>query len=213
LLNGVLIYDPVKKEYVKINAISADIVDMVVDTLREFEITGFMYELRNNELFTYHEALEKEPLRDFVKERMARYRKTLGHTDSFADVSNENIIYFTLRDTRDKLQPIYDRLSVFSGLNLTLYNDVYSPDLWLLEIFSAEASKKNAVLYLREKYGYEKVICFGDNYNDLPMFEVSDISVATENAKQEVKDKADFVCEANFNDGVVKWIEGDFTNA
>jgi hydroxymethylpyrimidine pyrophosphatase-like HAD family hydrolase len=76
-----------------------------------------------------------------------------------------------------------------------------------LEAFSAAASKRNAVAYLREAYGYERVVGFGDNLNDLPMFEVCDVRVAVENARPEVKAAANHICGANDNDGVVRWIE------
>jgi hypothetical protein len=50
---------------------------------------------------------------------------------------------------------------------------------------------------------------FGDNLNDLPLFEACDIKVAVENAKPEVKAASDFICGSNEDDGVVKWMEED----
>ena len=78
--------------------------------------------------------------------------------------------------------------------------------LWWLEISSAEASKENAVAFLRKAYGYTKVVGFGDNYNDLPMFNACDVRVAVKNALDEIQAAADHICEANDEDGVVKWI-------
>ena len=62
-------------------------------------------------------------------------------------------------------------------------------------------------MFLRETYGYTKIIGFGDNLNDLPMFEACDLRVSVSNAKDEVKASADCICDSNEEDGVVKWIE------
>ena len=89
----------------------------------------------------------------------------------------------------------------------TISMDTYSPDFWYLEAFSAEASKQNAVTYLRETYGYKRVVGFGDNLNDLPMFAACDVRVAVENAKPDVIAAADQICGANDRNGVAKWLE------
>lgn len=94
-------------------------------------------------------------------------------------------------------------------MSMTMYQDIYSKDLWYLEIFSAKASKYNATKYLRKEYDFEHVICFGDNLNDLPLFSASDFKIAVDNAKDEVKAAADFICASNVNDGVAKWLSNE----
>ncbi len=207
LLNGVLTYDMLRQEYTQVNALAPETVAAVIQTLRQFEITGFMYELKDGELTTYHESLEQKPLRDFVEERIARYYKSFRHTDGFGSVSPENVIYFTLRDTYERLKPVHDAAVNLPGLKLTMYGDTYSPELWYLELFSDKASKQNAVQCLRESCGFERIVGFGDNLNDLPMFMACDVRVAVENAKPEVKAAADHICGANTSDGVARWIE------
>ena len=98
LMNGVLIYDTERRLYTQINALAPETVAAIIKTLRQFEITGFMYELKDGELMTYHEALEQKPLRDFVEERVSKYNKTFRHTDGFDRVSPEHVIYFALLD-------------------------------------------------------------------------------------------------------------------
>ena len=82
LMNGVLIYDMERRHYTQINALAPESVTEIIKTLRQFEITGFMYELKDGELMTYHESLKQKPLRDFVEERIARYYKTFRHADT-----------------------------------------------------------------------------------------------------------------------------------
>lgn len=207
LMNGVLIYDLKRKQHIQINELGVQTVVELIGALKALNVTGLMYELKNDELMTYYESLDAKPIRDFIEERKTRYYKTFRQANKFSDVSPEHIIYFTLLDTHDKILPVCDVLAKLNGINLTMYKDNYSEDLWYLEIFSKSASKQNAVIFLREMYGFERVICFGDNLNDLPMFSASDVRIAVENAKMEVKAAADLICDTNDNDGVVKWIE------
>ena len=207
LLNGVIIEDTGQKRFIKVNAIAPDTVTSVIELLRTFEITGFLYAMKDGRIVTYHETLERKPLRDFVEERIAKYYMSYRHTESFASISADCVIYFSLLDTADQLQPINDALAALPDLKYTMYKDTYTRDLWFLEIFGAEASKHSAVKYMRETYGFSRIVGFGDNYNDLPMFEACDVRVAVENAKPEVKAAADFICGTNDGDGVVKWIQ------
>lgn len=209
LMNGVLVYDIGEKNFLQVHTIPPKTVAAVIGTLKMFNATGFMYELKGEKFMTYYESLESKPLRDFVEERVVRFNKRFEHTADFAYVPRDGIIYLTLYDLPEKLRPVHDALAAMPGLNLTMYKDNYTPDLWFLEIFNEKASKQNALAFLRERYGFGRIIGFGDNLNDLPMFKECDVSVAVENANEEVKAAADYICGANYDDGVVKWIEQD----
>lgn len=144
---------------------------------------------------------------DYVEDRKTRYNSIFRQVNDFDAVSSEHIMYFTLVDTYDRIKPVYDGLKKIPDINMSMVNNTYSDDLWFLEVFNAAASKQNAVRFLRETYGYQKIIGFGDNHNDLPMFKVCDLCVAVKNANDEVKAAADYICESRDEDGVVKWIE------
>ena len=53
----------------------------------------------------------------------------------------------------------------------------------------------------------EEVVVFGDNYNDVSMFEAVKYSVCMENADKDVKDKATFICGSNDRNGVSDFIQ------
>lgn len=56
----------------------------------------------------------------------------------------------------------------------------------------------------------DEVLVFGDNYNDIPMFEVVSNSVAMSEASQEVKDHATYVCGSNNECGVSNFLKDHF---
>ena len=141
-----------------------------------------------------------------MHKRITRYDQRFHQVVDLATVPGEGIVYCTLRDTMDRLEPARARLDVLPGVQAALYRDVYADDLWYLEVFSAEASKRNAALYLKEAYGFARVVGFGDNLNDLPLFDACDYRCAVANAYPEVLAAADEVIGPNTEDGVARWL-------
>ena len=207
LMNGVLIYDHIQKKYVQTLPLTAETALAVITALKELNVTGLMYQFEDETQQTYYESLDHKPIRDFVEERIIRYNKKFRQTASFMDVPPENTIYFTLLDTHDNIRRVHEALSALPNISYFMYKDNYSPDLWYLEIHSDKASKRNGVSFLRKEHGFDRVVGFGDNINDLPMFAACDVRVAVENAKPEVKASADYICGSNDDNGVVKWLE------
>lgn len=76
-------------------------------------------------------------------------------------------------------------------------------------IVNRQASKGKALKNLIEllHISIEEVIVFGDNYNDVSMFEAVKYSVCMENADKDVKDKATFICSSNDMNGVSDFIQ------
>jgi len=210
LMNGVLIFDTADKRYVQVLSLGAATISAVLAVFNRLGATGLMYQLLNNEQATYYESLDHKPLRAFVEERKARYNKAFRQAISFGDIPPEGTVYFVLLDSHDRILLAFNALSEVPGICRFMYKDIYSPDTWDLEILSNKASKQNAAVYLREAFGFERVVGFGDGINDLPLFAACDVKVAVENAVPEVKASADYICDTNNNDGVVKWIEKDF---
>lgn len=52
-----------------------------------------------------------------------------------------------------------------------------------------------------------EVLAFGDDVNDIEMLLSCGVGVAMENAIDKVKEKADFICKSNDQDGATKWVE------
>ena len=206
LMNGVLIYDIQTHRYVKKELLGETKVEQVIATMKTTGLTGLMYALSDDELITYYERLDNDALKAFVDERMRKYNKQFSQIDDFANADTE-IIYFCFLDTNDNIHRLHKEIAEIDGLRVEMYQDIYSDDLWYLEIFNDTASKYNAVQFLQREYGFNKVVGFGDNLNDLPLFAACDECYAVANAKPEVKEKATAVIGKNDDDGVAKWLE------
>ena len=115
-------------------------------------------------------------------------------------------VYFSMQDRYDVLETIRRGVDGIPGLSSALYLDTYLPDNWYLEIFSSEAGKDKGVQRLREKIGGCRVVAFGDNTNDLPLFAAAEKACAMGNATPEAKQAADEVIGANTEDGVAEYL-------
>lgn len=207
LMNGVAVYDITAGNYVKVNYISESSVKHLVQCLKTHQRSGFLYSIKDGELSTFYEKSDSEHAKRFIAERQKLYKKRFTQTPDFSLLPMDDKVYFSICDKSEKLSALYQDLQKDPGLHVEFYRDVYERDYWYLEVCSSEASKYNAVRFLREKYGFDKVVCFGDNLNDLPMFRASDEGYAVENAREEVKQAAREVIGGNYADGVVRWLE------
>ena len=207
LMNGVCIYDLNKSEYISIEYLPQKSIQLLLTTIKEYRLKGFAYSIKNGALSTYYEDLSSKALEDFYQERVNLYQKRFTQIADFNDLSEEPLMYFALLDRRERLEHIYGVIEAIPDLNCVFYKDNYSPDLWYLEIYSSKASKFHAVQYLRSLLKPDKVICFGDNRNDFPLFEAGDVKIAVGNAVEELKEKADLVIGKNTEDGVAVWLK------
>lgn len=207
LMNGVLIFDMQGKRYVKKEMLAREKITQILSAMKKVEQTGLMYALSEDELITYYERIYNNALQNFIDERVQKYNKKFVQIDDFANADTD-IIYFCYLDTHENISRLYNEIKTISGLRIEMYQDIYScDDSWYMEVFNDTASKYNAVEFLRRQYRFDKVIGFGDNLNDLPLFAACDECYAVSNAKDEVKAKATAVIGANTNDGVAKWLE------
>jgi hydroxymethylpyrimidine pyrophosphatase-like HAD family hydrolase len=86
------------------------------------------------------------------------------------------------------------------------YKDEYTiecsaPDF--MEVYAKDGGKKNAIRQLVKMVGnVKKVVCVGDQENDIPMLEIADVGVCVSNGVQRAKDVASVVC-ASSEDGAI----------
>lgn len=209
-MNGVMLYDPVERKCMEAVNISKEAVKLCFQVMREFDVTGFIYTIEDGELIPCYEELATPQMQEFHDERVLKYNKYFRKVDSLEVLCQAQVIYMSLLNTEEKLQPVYERLSKCSDLHISYYKDIYAEELWYLEISDANASKENGVKRLIEILSPKRVVGFGDNLNDIPLFEACDVAVAVENARQTVKERADYVTLSNEELGVPAYIEKDF---
>jgi 5-amino-6-(5-phospho-D-ribitylamino)uracil phosphatase len=206
LMNGVCIYDLREARYLQIEAVPALARKQMLDVIGECRLPGFVYTMQGDCLSTYYENADSPYARAFIDERVRKYGKVFTKVENFAQLGQENLIYYSVSNTKDKLIDTWRGLSSIAGLRVEFYHDIYGDNNWYLEACSRRASKQNAIQLLRDTCGFDRVVGFGDNLNDLPLFAACDESYAVGNAKPEVKGKARAVIGSNLEEGVARWL-------
>ena len=208
LMNGVLLYDIKEEKYINIKEIEKDTVDKVFDVLNKFDKNAMVYGIRNNHLWVYHKEFEYSWEYNFYKERADRKQKTFLKVENYQECINESkIINFIVFDKYEKIKGIYEELKKIDEISVEYYEDIYEKGCYFLEAYSAEASKANGIKLLSDYIEHDKLICFGDNLNDIPMFELADECYATANAVERVKEISTDVIGSCDEDGVALFME------
>lgn len=97
------------------------------------------------------------------------------------------------------LERLRNRIDRIPGLETT------KSDISNIEIISKGVSKANALKLLAEHYGIStgECIAIGNDENDISMIKCAGLGVAVGNARDVVKDIANFITEKNNNEGAV----------
>jgi 5-amino-6-(5-phospho-D-ribitylamino)uracil phosphatase len=100
--------------------------------------------------------------------------------------------------------------SLGEALSMTCHINVqresYHPEHYWLELTDKAATKAGALQRLAATVPHDRLICFGDNHNDLSLFAIADQAVAVANAEPAVLAKATEVTSSNNDDGVARWL-------
>ena len=207
MMNGVLVYDIASKRYIKKEVMDNSVVMVLLGLIKVKGLDCFLYGLDNEQFVAYYDSVESTSLNYFRNERIMKYDKKFTEVEDLSLVAGRDIIYCMLRELKEKLEGLYRELSVVKGVKAEFYPDIYSDDYYMLEIYSDQASKKEAVNYLRGNGRYDSVVGFGDNLNDKALREACDYFYAVANAHPEIQELADSVIPSNEENGVARFIQ------
>ncbi len=210
LMNGVLIFDPVTKTTVAKSEIPSRIAEKVIEIYEKHNKIPMLYYEDNGKLKIFYRDLENKNQQKYINSRTENTIKEFYYTDSPAlPFGGDGLVYIVTLDPYDELKDIYEEVSKIDELNCMFYRDNYT-DCYFLEIMSSDVSKGISALKVKELINADEIVAFGDNLNDISIFEVADRSYAVSNAHNELKSIATAVIDSNNDDAVAKFIESDF---
>lgn len=210
VMTGAALWDSRTGHYSRKCYFKPEAAERVVDIYRSTRTPSFLFTLEEDMIDIYHIGGDMLPLqREFMEERIGssfkRFHIDPSGGDTLPPNLNKVILLYTMLPDR-QAATTYALTREIPGVRAQYYHDIYGPEIGILEAFSDAATKANAVKALAAEIGAERVVCFGDNINDLPMMAVADIAVAVENALPEVKQAADIVIGPNTSDSVARFI-------
>lgn len=146
-------------------------------------------------------------IRDFLSKRPGDPR--MLPLRSWSEIDLSAVFYLSaIDDDRSRLTDIDAELcaEIHQACHVILGEDIYTTGQFWLELTQAGATKAAAVLALAARVDADRIVCFGDNLNDLPMFAVADESYAVANAVGQVRAAATAVIGSNADEAVARWL-------
>jgi len=164
-----------------------------------------LYRRRGNEVHVFYTELTPG------EEALVHRTDPEGHTfDRYFHrvpyLKSTPAIFFSCQGTRARQEALAARLESIPGIRVVLYADTYHEDNWFLEICRDDADKGYAVRRLCQRVGADRIVAFGDNHNDIPMFREADLALCVANGSDEAKAVADRIIGANTDEGVAEYL-------
>lgn len=203
--NGALIMDPETNEIIASEEFQKEETDKVIEILEKYKVSPLVYSyIENREAVSWITGRENYGIQRYLSLR--RGDKRLRPLESNVHLYDGTVFYYTCIGEKEQLQPVYDIFSNDKRYTCTLQQELYRPEYWC-EIMPKNATKANAVDRLRKLWKLDKVVCFGDAVNDIPMFQISNECYAVANAVNELKQVASGTIGSNDEDGVANWLK------
>lgn len=213
VMTGAACWDRAKAIMTDVRLLPAD---HVANTLRECALAGvhpFVYVLApdGSSLDVYHDAttLNKAEEGFYLERRNLPLKRFHLATPAPPRALQNTMLFFAMGPTKN-ISPLARTLRETTDLSVSCYPDIFNPGLSNMEILGPGVNKAEAILRVAQRVVAQRIVVFGDNLNDLPMFDIADVAVAVENAQPELKKAADIVIGPNYADAVARFIENDF---
>lgn len=211
VMTGAAMWDCTRHAYINPVLLSESDADVAVTACLGHGLSPFVYTMRpDGMLDVSHTGELSRQERRFVDQRNhLRLKKFhLDVTDSCLLGGDSRILVFAMGQL-ESVNTLASWLRSNTDCAVSAYPDIFHPSLGNLEIFAPGVSKAAAIKRLAAMVEADEITVFGDNLNDLPMFEVADRAIAVDNAVAEVKAMATAVIGPNTADSVARFIALD----
>lgn len=209
--NGAFLSNASTGEHEVVNGIDSAIVEQVYEPIREYECSPFISTFTGETDRLYWSRVTNGGMQWYLDDRMARGDRRLQRVEDIRDAFFDQVVCVTIIGESALLERVESAVAeVTEGRVVThLFENRYSPGWYWLTIHDWKATKDRAIQMVAQRYNFLNLplVVFGDQINDIRMFEIADHAVAVENAVERVKNNASEVIGPNTADSVVKYIE------
>lgn len=209
VMTGAALWDPKTDRYLHVCLHREEDVLRLISVYRRYGLSSFIYTMRDDKIHIYHVGPLSDAERRFIDERRDNPYKTFHiPPDGESELPErlDNVILMFALQPLEKARRAYSAINGIGEINAMFYPDLFDSSIGFIEAFPKEATKAAGVERMREMTGADRVVAFGDNVNDLPMFRQADEGVAVENAVESLRKVADKIIGTNVSDAVAREI-------
>jgi Cof subfamily protein (haloacid dehalogenase superfamily) len=215
-INGAFITDMNSGRHLHCEAIPADIARSAIATGDEHGMTPVMATFDGLADHVYLLPPRNEGVAGYVTGRMAMGDRRLRQVTSLAPALREQVMCLTYMERPEVLAPLHAALQARCGgyVRLLMFPEQYFPPWHWLAVYAGKATKAHALERLAGDLGVnlDEVTVFGDQVNDVPMFEKSGHAVAVANAVPELQPHTDETIGHHTDDSVAFYLESVWAN-
>ena len=215
-INGGFVSDMVSGEHLIVNGIAPALLAELNACIEKYNGVPIIaaYDGERDRLYYNRAHRAVNPgLDNVIASRKAANDSRLSQTENLQSAFDDQVVCFTVIGLEQALSPLEKELLAKYGgsIRTHLFRDIYSEFHWLT-IQDNKASKDSAIQAIVEASSLDhcELVVFGDNDNDLPMFDIAKRSIAVENATNRVKSRATEIIGTNQQESVVAYIQRDF---
>lgn len=193
--NGANIYQ--KNKMIENYSLPKEAVQPICSILENENFPFLAYSEKELVIYSKHQLLEG------FKEKL---KNKLEHIEFNLSINFSNIPFFKITIATDDVEDIKETKKqieeLFPNINFKRSEGT------LFTITSSQATKGNAIQTLASMLGCKKdeIMVFGDNYNDITMFDVASVGVAMGNSDQTIKQCATHETSDNNHNGVSEFL-------
>lgn len=207
--NGAVLAENATGKHLERATFSANEVELLKELLPELPKYGFVSCFLGEEMHRLYLDCEHTPALQGYFDYYAA-NPTVRPVPSFAELFCGEPGYVTLIGAKEEIRPIYERVREYKGWETLFQKDTYRDEFWL-EICPQNCTKAKTIRKVAEKYGFDRLVVFGDGINDIPMFEIADEAYAVSNALPELKQHATGIIGCNEEDAVANYLKERMT--
>lgn len=212
VMTGAALFNFETHEFSRICCLKPETVEQMLQLYRHHGVSTFIYIINEQHLLDcYHIGSLNKFEREFIELRCNSPFKTFHVPETGESVLPESfrntVLLFSVQPW-EKAHKLWQEIKDNPNLPCypLCYHDAFGPEWGELEMFSPQTSKAAAVEAIASDTGASRIIAFGDNVNDITLFELADEGIAVDNAIDELKEIASEVIGSNSENSVAQYI-------
>jgi Cof subfamily protein (haloacid dehalogenase superfamily) len=209
LFDGAVIQDSISGKKLHTAFLSRDLAKKTLEKYDEFGVSPLVYTFNeNSENKIYYKHIDNKAIENYINLCVSKGDRRFTRVSSYEKVLKENIVTINMIEKPEILKRIAEDLRKNATTEKVFYVDSIDDSSYkFLMIMNKDAEKGKGIEFIKEYVGATHLVSFGDQLNDLSMFEISDESYATQNAQEAVKQSSTAVIGSNDEDAVAKFLE------
>jgi hypothetical protein len=209
--NGAFLSDLATGQHEIVNSIDTAIAGDLHALIAGHGIAPMIATFSGTEDRVYYAEPENDGMHWWLSDRIANRDPRLCRLVDAGSALAEQVVCLTTIGPADLLTEIAARIgeTFTTAVELHVFENPYSPGWHWLTVHDRRASKDKAVreLMRTRDLADRQLVAFGDQSNDLKLFDLADEAVAVDNAIAEVRARATRVIGHHEDDSVVDFIE------